>query len=86
VPFEVKYQDKPINDSDLKGLRMFMEERGLDLGYAITRNPESLFIRQPHSTRQGHLKELIKGQIIGIPACLACYWLLPKLINGKLEV
>jgi predicted AAA+ superfamily ATPase len=75
VPFEVKYQDKEISDRDLKGLRMFMEERDLDLGYVITRNPESLFIRQPHSTRQGHLKELINGKIIGIPACLACYWL-----------
>jgi len=75
VPFEVKYQDKQIEDRDLKGLRMFMEERELDLGYVITRNPESLFIRQPHSARQGHLKELIQGKIIGVPACLACYWL-----------
>ena len=64
IPFEVKYQDKQINDSDLKGLRMFMEKSDLDIGYAITRNPESLSVRQPHSTRQGHLKELISGKII----------------------
>ena len=73
--FEVKYQDKKIGDSDLKGLRMFMEERDLDVGYAITRNHDSLTIHQPHSTRQGHLKELINGKIICIPACLACYWM-----------
>lgn len=75
VPFEVKYQDKTISDADLKGLRLFMEERSLDLGYVITRNPESLFIRQPHSAKQGHLKERLNAQIIGVPACLACYWL-----------
>lgn len=75
VPFEVKYQDKEIVDSDLKGLRMFMEERDLDVGYAITRNSDSLSVHQPHSMRQGHLKELINGKIICIPACLACYWL-----------
>ena len=75
VPFEVKYQDKKIVDSDLKGLRMFMEERDLDTGYAITRNADSLSVHQPHSTRQGHLKEFINGKIICIPACLACYWL-----------
>ena len=33
VPFEVKYQDKTIGDKDLKGLRLFMEEKSIDLGY-----------------------------------------------------
>lgn len=75
VPFEVKYQDKMISDSDLKGLRIFMEERSLNLGYVITRNPDSLFIRQPHSAKQGKQKERLNAKIIGVPACLACYWL-----------
>jgi len=75
VPFEVKYQDKSIRDSDLKGLRRFMEEKSIDLGYVITRNPESLFITQPHSARPGRQKEKLDANIIGVPACLACYWL-----------
>ena len=75
VPFEVKYQDKVITDSDLKGLRLFMEEKSIDLGYVITRNPESLFITQPHSAKQGRLKEKLDARIIGVPASLACYWL-----------
>ncbi|MGB0257040.1 MAG: ATP-binding protein [Coraliomargarita sp.] len=75
VPFEVKYQDRTIGDKDLKGLRLFMEEKSIDLGYVITRNPDSLFIHQPYSARQGHSQTKLDGNIIGIPACLACYWL-----------
>lgn len=75
VPFEIKYQDKSIRDNDLKGLRLFMEEKSIDLGYVITRNPESLFITQPHSAKPGRQKEKLDANIIGVPACLACYWL-----------
>ncbi len=75
VPFEVKYQDKAIMDADLKGLRLSMEEHSLNLGYVITREADSLFIRQPHSARQSQLKERLDAHIIGVPACLACYWL-----------
>gem|GEM_PF-3691822 len=52
-----------------------MEEKSIDLGYVITRNPESLFITQPHSARPGRQKEKLDANIIGVPACLACYWL-----------
>ncbi|PXA03725.1 ATPase [Coraliomargarita sinensis] len=75
VPFEVKYQDKLISDSDLKGLRLFMEEKSIDLGYVITRNAESLFITQPRSAKTGQYKEKLDAHIVGVPACLACYWL-----------
>ena len=75
VPFEVKYQDKEISDSDLKGIRLFMEEKSIELGYVITRNSDSLFIHQPYSAKQGQAQRKLSGKIIGIPACLACYWL-----------
>ncbi|MGB0743559.1 MAG: ATP-binding protein, partial [Opitutales bacterium] len=75
VPFEVKYQDKLVSDSDLKGIRLFMEEKSIELGYVITRNPESLFITQPYSAKPGRSKEKLEAHIVGLPACLACYWL-----------
>jgi predicted AAA+ superfamily ATPase len=75
VPFEVKYQDKLISDSDLKGLRLFMEDKSIDLGYVITRNPDSLFITHPHSAKHGQEKEKLDAHIVAVPACLACYWL-----------
>jgi len=37
VPFEVKYQDTEITMKKLKGLRLFLEEHGVQKAYVVTR-------------------------------------------------
>ena len=75
VPFEVKYQDAKPGQSKLKGLRLFLEEKGLTEGYAITRNDSDFGVQTAISARRGSERLLLDARILSIPAPLACYWL-----------
>ena len=75
VPFEVKYQDTGSTVSKLKGLRLFMEERGAEHGYVISQRWEDFGLLQPTSARKGCERTPLSGRILSIPAPLACYWL-----------
>jgi predicted AAA+ superfamily ATPase len=75
VPFEVKYQDTAMSGGKLKGLRLFLEERGVQHGYAITQRWEDFGIIQPTSARRGREREKLDAKILSIPAPLACLWL-----------
>jgi predicted AAA+ superfamily ATPase len=75
VPFEVKYQDGPPGTSKLKGLRLFMQEKAVAQGYAITRRWEDFGIAPAISARRGSEREPLPAHILSVPAPLACYWL-----------
>lgn len=75
VPFEVKYQDTGSGQSKLKGLRLFMEDREISQGYAITQSWSGFGITQAISARKGSERKEFGGSILSIPAPLACYWL-----------
>jgi len=58
VPFEVKYQDAVTTPGRLKGMRLFIEERGVDEGYMITqRRTISAFSR---SARPGAMQAKVR--------------------------
>jgi len=66
IPFEVKYSESPVVAKQLKGLRLFCQERELTRGYAITKLSSDFGPLQfPDSSTV----------IMKIPAPLACYWL-----------
>lgn len=76
VPFEVKYQDAPTTAGRLKGMRLFMEERGVDEGYVITQRMDDFGVLTVGSARRDAgdaAKEI--GRIVTLPAPLACYWM-----------
>ncbi len=75
VPFEVKYQDTEITPKKLKGLRLFLEERGVEHGYVITQRWEDFSIIKTTSARKGHERDRLNARILAIPAPLACLWL-----------
>ncbi len=75
VPFEVKYQDTEITMKKLKGLRLFLEEHGVQKAYVVTQRWEDFGVRQPTSARRGNERELLDAQILSIPAPLACLWM-----------
>jgi predicted AAA+ superfamily ATPase len=68
IPFEVKYSQRRVVESDLKGLRILCEEKAIPRGYVITRQTADFevvsFARKDEPTG-----------ILKIPAPLACYWL-----------
>ncbi|HWS13920.1 MAG TPA: DUF4143 domain-containing protein, partial [Rhodocyclaceae bacterium] len=76
VPFEVKYQDAPITPARLKGMRLFMEERGVDEGYVITQRMDDFRVVEVDSARRntGTAAPGV-GRIVTLPAPLACYWM-----------
>jgi len=64
VPFEVKYQSG-IQGSELKGIRVFCEEKNLERAYVITRELSDFKVI-----------ENSRGTVfLHIPAALACFWL-----------
>jgi len=75
VPFEVKYQDTEITMKKLKGLRLFLEEHGVQKAYVVTQSWEDFGTRQPTSAQRGKERELLDAQILSIPAPLACLWM-----------
>ena len=74
VPFEVKYQDAMTTPAKLKGMRLFMEERGVNEGYVITQRIEDFRVVEVPSARRDAAATPI-GKIATIPAPLACYWM-----------
>jgi len=68
VPFEIKYRSQATNRNDLKGIRQFCDERGVDRGYVITKDLFD-FGLMPLSDGDS------KTTLLKIPAPLACYWL-----------
>lgn len=75
VPFEVKYQDSEPTPRKLKGLRLFLEEKGIQHGYVITQRWEDFGIIETTSARKGHERDPLDAKILAIPASLACLWL-----------
>lgn len=75
VPFEVKYQDAELTARRLKGLRLFLEERGVKHGYVVTRRWEDFRVIETASARKGQERTPLDARILAIPAPLACYWL-----------
>ncbi|HYU31138.1 MAG TPA: ATP-binding protein [Thermoanaerobaculia bacterium] len=67
IPFEVKYSLSPVQESDLKGLRLLCEEKEIPRGYVITRQISDFGV----ATLPGK----VEAAILKIPAPLACYWL-----------
>jgi len=75
VPFEVKYQNTSTSMKRLKGLRLFLEQHGVEHGYVITQQWDDMKLIKPLSARRGHECEELGATILAIPAPLACYWL-----------
>jgi predicted AAA+ superfamily ATPase len=67
IPFEVKYSRSPVQESDLKGLRILCKEKEIPRGYVITREISDFGV----VTFPGK----VEAAILKIPAPLACYWL-----------
>lgn len=74
VPFEVKYQDTEVPTKQLKGLRLFLEQRKVDQGYVITQRPEDFGVMEVRSAHRGGEQKVI-GRVLKIPASFACYCL-----------
>jgi predicted AAA+ superfamily ATPase len=74
VPFEVKYQDAVTTPARLKGMRLFMEERGVDEGYVVTQRMDDFRVLDVGSARRGSDHTPV-GRIVTLPAPLACYWM-----------
>jgi predicted AAA+ superfamily ATPase len=75
VPFEVKYQDAALTSKRLKGLRLFLEQRGIEQGYVITQRWEDFGLHHVMSAMRGHEQVKLSALVLAIPAPLACYWL-----------
>lgn len=76
VPFEVKYQDAATTAGKLKGMRLFMEERGVDEGYVITQRMDDFGVIKVGSARRDPVNEGKDiGRVVTLPAPLACYWM-----------
>lgn len=67
IPFEVKYSRSPVQESDLKGLRILCEEKEIPRGYVITREISDFGVL--------NFPGKVQAAILKIPAPLACYWL-----------
>ena len=74
VPFEVKYQDTAITPRRLLGMRQFMESRQVPQGYAITQRWED-FGRIAMTSANKATPDKPIGEVVAIPAPLACYWM-----------
>lgn len=74
VPFEVKYQDTAITPARLKGMRQFMESRNVQQGYVITQRWEDFGRMAVHSMDKAKSGQSI-GEVVAIPAPLACFWM-----------
>lgn len=74
LPFEVKYQDTAITPARLKGMRQFMESRQVPQGYVITQRWDD-FGRIPVRSMDKTTPDHPIGEVVAIPAPLACYWM-----------
>lgn len=75
VPFEVKYQDSETTIKKLKGMRLFLEDRGVAQGYVVTQRWDDFKVLDAVSARKGREQVKLDARILAIPAPLACYWL-----------
>ena len=75
VPIEVKYHDAEVTLKRLRGLRLFLEERGIAEGYVIIQRWDDFKVLEVGSARRGETSEAPIGRVAAIPAPLACYWL-----------
>ncbi len=75
IPFEVKYQGISVTAAKIKGLRLFLEERGLEHGYVITQRWDDFGVMGLTSAHRGREREPLAAKVLKIPAPLACYWL-----------
>ncbi|MDD3764289.1 MAG: ATP-binding protein [Nevskiales bacterium] len=73
VPFEVKYQDAELTQRRLKGLRAFLQDKGVDQGYVVTRRWEDFGIVEASPLKSGENGH--QARILAVPAPLACYCL-----------
>lgn len=72
IPFEVKYRETETRARNLAGIIHFCEERKVQRGYVVTKNPGDFNVIQPEAAGG--------AQLLKIPAPLFCYWL------GKSEI
>ena len=75
VPFEVKHRDTTLGLKQLKGMRLFLEEFGVDRGYTIGRRWEDLRVLDATSARWGIEGRPLDAKILVVPAALACWCL-----------
>lgn len=75
IPFEVKYRDEAFSGKSLVGLRLFLEEQGIDRGYVIQQNWGDFGVHAVPSARKGQERVMLDAKVLAIPAPLACYWL-----------
>lgn len=75
VPFEVKYQDAEMTPKRLKGMRLFLEEKNVEHGYAIGQRSDDFRVAELTSAMPGREKTKLAARVLVIPAPLACYWL-----------
>ena len=75
VPFEVKYQDTPITPARLKGMRAFMQARGVAQGYVITQRWEDFRRFAAPAPGPAGADTSAQGEVVAIPAPLACWWM-----------
>ncbi|MDX2036476.1 MAG: DUF4143 domain-containing protein [Isosphaeraceae bacterium] len=73
VPLEVEYRGGEIGPKLVRGMRLFLEARGLDQGYVITQRWDDLGRMPATSGRAGRESEPIAASILRIPAPLACF-------------
>jgi hypothetical protein len=69
VPFEVKYRNQATQWQDLKGMVEFCRERGVSLGYVVTKEMEDFGVMERE------FEPGVSLRLVKIPAPLACYWL-----------
>lgn len=75
VPFEIKYQDRELTQSSLKGLRLLMEQRKIEEGYVITQRWTDFGVYPLNSAVTGSTDNKLTAKAVAIPAPLACYWM-----------
>ena len=75
IPFEVKHRDATLGPKELKGMRLFLEEFGVDRGYVIGRRWEDLRVIEATSARRGTAGDPLDAKILVVPAALACWCL-----------
>ncbi len=68
IPFEVKYSQSKITHNDIKGLKIFCEEKNVANAYVVTRDSNDFGLISFKNPRS-------ETRVLKIPAHLACFWL-----------
>ncbi|MHB8421306.1 MAG: ATP-binding protein [Leptospirales bacterium] len=77
ISFEVKYRAEHIGVRELQGFYEFLEQKGCDRGYVVTKSLHDFgVVSSPSGT---------KASVIQIPAPLLCYWLGESEINQRID-